>query len=182
VITEPARITEDAPAKPVKERRHKKPMSFKLNGSTTESRRYAAAILEVLAGVRTPTDAAAVLNLSLPAYYKLESRALTGLIDACKPPSPGRQPSPNIELVRLRKDCRRLQQDLQRYQALARTAQRTVGLPAPPDPAKKTDSKGRRKRRPVVRALKAIHRIKLVPDEPPVPEQPASVEVLQSAS
>lgn len=180
MITEPAKVkNEDTPAK---ERRYKKPMGVKLNGSTTESRRYAAAILEVLAGVRTPTDAAGVLTMSLPAYYKLESRALSGLVEACKPPAPGRQPSGDAELVKLRKDCRRLQQDVHRYQALARTAQRTAGLPAPPDPGKKTDTKGRRKRRPVVRALKAIQSIRLVPDEQPASEQPAAPEVLQSAS
>jgi hypothetical protein len=34
-----------------------------------EAQRFAAAILEVLAGIRTPTDAAAVLGVSVPRYY-----------------------------------------------------------------------------------------------------------------
>ena len=41
-----------------------------------EAQRFAAAILEVLAGVRTPTDAAAALGISVPRYYLWEQRAL----------------------------------------------------------------------------------------------------------
>jgi hypothetical protein len=45
-------------------------------------KRQAAAILEVLAGARTPTEAATALAVSLPRYYQLESRALEGLVAA----------------------------------------------------------------------------------------------------
>src|SRR5260370_40572180 len=48
-------------------------------GASTEAKRLAAAILEVLAGARTPTEAAQVLALSLPRYYLLEARALHGI-------------------------------------------------------------------------------------------------------
>ena len=43
-----------------------------------EAQRFAAAILEVLAGVRTPTDAAAALGVSVPRYYLWEQRAVGG--------------------------------------------------------------------------------------------------------
>ena len=38
-------------------------------GASAEAKRVAAAILEVLAGARTPTEAAQALGLSLPRYY-----------------------------------------------------------------------------------------------------------------
>ncbi len=53
--------------------------------ASREAQRLAAAILEVLAGVRTPTDAAAALEISLPRYYLWEQRALAGLVAACEP-------------------------------------------------------------------------------------------------
>jgi hypothetical protein len=37
-------------------------------GASAEAKRVAAAILEVLAGARTPTEAAQALGLSLPRY------------------------------------------------------------------------------------------------------------------
>jgi hypothetical protein len=148
-------------------------MALKLDRTTVDSRRQAAAILEVLAGVRTPTDAAKALSLSLPAYYKLESRALQGLINGCQPAARGPTPSPEVEIRKLRRDCQRLQQELQRYQALARNAQRAAGLAAV-IPAPKTDARGRRKRKPSVRALRAIDAIRQVPETAP-PQTPISV-------
>src|SRR6185437_11206452 len=43
---------------------------------SVQARRQAAAILEVLAGVRRPSEAAQALETSLPRYYLLERRAL----------------------------------------------------------------------------------------------------------
>ena len=54
-----------------------------------EAQRIAAALLEVLAGVRTPTDAAAALNISIARYYLWEKRALEGFVSACEPRPPG---------------------------------------------------------------------------------------------
>lgn len=51
----------------------------------TEARRLAAVILEVLAGVQTPTSAALALGIRPPRYYFLEQRALGGLVSACEP-------------------------------------------------------------------------------------------------
>ena len=50
-----------------------------VSGAGTEAKRAAAVILEVLAGVRTPTAAAAALAIRLPRYYLLEQRAVQGL-------------------------------------------------------------------------------------------------------
>ena len=62
-------------------------------GASAQAKRLAAAILEVLAGARTPAQAAQGLELSLPRYYVLETRALQGMLVACEPRSVGRAPS-----------------------------------------------------------------------------------------
>ena len=51
----------------------------------SEAQRLAAAILEVLAGVRSPPAASELLGISLPRYYQLEARALEGLVAALGP-------------------------------------------------------------------------------------------------
>lgn len=153
--------------------RARRGMGLKLGKTTAESRQQAAAVLDVLAGVRTPADAAKALSLSLPAYYKLESRALESLVQGCQPPGRGPKPSPEVEAHRLRRQCHRLQQDLLRYQALARAAQRAAGLAAAAPP--KPPVKGRRVRKPAVRALKAAQFIRGMQD-PPVPPPPQPVE------
>lgn len=138
--------------------------------ASREAQRYAAAILEVLAGVRTPTDAAAGLSVSLPRYYLWEQRALAGLVSACEPRSVGKGQSPQRRIASLEKEIARLRQDCARQQALVRAAQRTIGLgpPPPPRPANKSGgkapansaAKAKRKRRPVARALKAAAALK----------------------
>ena len=119
--------------------------------ASPETRRIAAAILEVLAGGRTPGEAASALGVSLARYYTLEARALEGFVDACAPRTKGRQASPARELETLRKAQDKLQGELSRKQALLRAAQRAVGLSLPPP----KPAKGRRRRKPVVRALRA---------------------------
>jgi hypothetical protein len=133
----------------------------------------AAAILEVLAGVRTPTDAAGALSISVPRYYLWEQRALTGLVAACEPRPAARGHSPRRQIAALEKEVARLKQDCVRQQALVRAAQRTIGLaplPAPPKPVQaatkhggKPGGKKPRKRRPAVRALKAAAALRAEP-------------------
>ena len=114
-----------------------------------EARRQAAAILEVLAGVRTPTEAAQALAMSLPRYYQVESRALRGLVAACVPRPKGRQPSAESAMAALKREIERWRREAGRQLALARAAQRAIGL-APPAPVKETEKKMRRR---VARAL-----------------------------
>lgn len=118
------------------------------NGSEA-ARRSATAILEVLAGEITPTVAASSLGVSLTRYYHIERYGLGGLIEGCEPRPRGRQDGPAKQIERLEKQLRVLTRDLARYQALARVSSKTIGL---------KKSRGRpstkRKRKPVVRALK----------------------------
>ena len=135
-----------------------------------EAKRTAAVILEVLAGLRTPAGAASALGIGLPRYYAWEQRAVQGLVAACAPLPRGRVTSPDRRLAALERELATARRELARHQALARTAQRALGLPAVADPrpcglfARKAEGSGqeaaadarrRRRRRPTVRALRA---------------------------
>ena len=162
--------------------------------ASREAQRVAAVILEVLAGVRTPPDAAAAFGVSLPRYYLRERRALAGLVYACEPRSTGNAPSPQRQIATLEKEIAHLRQDCARQQALVRAAQRTIGLgpPPPPKPATKAGKgptsgagKTQRKRRPVVRALKAAAALRTAVNTGATQADSASVvlaEVLQRSA
>src|SRR6516164_2029128 len=128
-----------------------------------EAQRLAAAILDVLAGVRTPAKAAEALGISQPRYFQVEAQAMQALVDSCRPRPRGRVRNPDKELAGLQRQLQRLQQEVNRQQTLLRLAQRTIGLPPPKaKPGVSTPgAKRKRKRRPVVRALRAaeaLHR------------------------
>src|SRR6516165_7815714 len=136
-----------------------------------EARRLAAVILEVLAGVSTPASAAQALGIRLPRYYFLEQRAIRGLVSACEPRPKGRTVSSDRQIARLERELAVCRRELGRHQALARAAQRVLGLKAtapqgavagkPSAPGKGqpagsgTGGKKSRKRKPVARALRA---------------------------
>ncbi|MGD9711882.1 MAG: hypothetical protein AB7V46_07450 [Thermomicrobiales bacterium] len=149
---------DDAPAR--KENgRARRPYAGKLmrEGELSRAAKLrAAAILEVLGGQRTPTDAAQALSISLPRYYLLEQQALEGLVKACEPRHRGPRVSSQKQLARLEQEIDKLQRDCARQQALLRVAQRSVGLSPPaPVPVEKKVAGRRRPRRPTVRALRA---------------------------
>lgn len=134
-----------------------------LHAGSSETKRLATAILEVLAGVRTPADAAKTLEISLSRYYLLEQRALAGLLAACEPRSKGPQRSVERQVVQLERELASSRRECARQQALVRAAQRAVGL-APPQAAKAADKNGgpkSRRRRPTARALRAARAIAL---------------------
>jgi hypothetical protein len=141
--------------------------------SSREAQRAAAAILEVLAGGRTPTQAAEALSVSVPRYYQLEARAMRGLLAACeaRPRGPGQ--SAEKELAMLRRQHERVQRELTRQQTLVRLAQRTIGLTAPPAPAAKA-APGKKRRRAAVRALQAAAHLQRQIQEMPAAAAPAT--------
>lgn len=150
-----------------------------------EAKRLAAAILEVLAGARTPGEAARVLGLSLPRYYQVETRALNGLLAACEARPKGRQPNPANEAIGLRRENERLQREITRHQALTRAAQRAIGLPSPPPPAKTrpgaSDAPAKKtRRRRVARALSVAQR--LLKDNAPVATSAAHASAQAASS
>ena len=152
--------------------------------ATHTAQQVAGAILEVLAGVRSITDAALVLGVTPARYYVLEARAVEGLIAACEPRSPG--PATGNALVaevdRLRAERDRLRDEAARYQALARIAQVAFG-PAGVQPAAPAGSaaaqragrtavltaagRPRKKRTPTVRALRLAQQVQQQRQPPP---------------
>jgi len=129
---------------------------------SNDARRCAAIILEVLAGSLKPVDAATALGVCLNRYYQLEDRALGGFVAACEPVPHGRSRSPQKEVDLLKKKCEHLEQESNRFQALARAAQKTVGLNM--ERLSRMDNNGngkKRRRRPAVRALKAAEKIRI---------------------
>ena len=130
-------------------------------GFTSQASQRAAAILEVLAGERTPRQAAIALSMTLPNFYIVERKALNGLVKACEPQPKGPPaPGPERKLEALESELARCKRECQRQEALVRATQRAVGLPAQPTPTAQKDKPGdkkggiRRRRRPVVRALR----------------------------
>jgi hypothetical protein len=130
-------------------------------GPSREAKRLAAMLLDVLAGVRTPAQAAAALGISLPRYYQLEDRGLTGLLVACETRPRGRRVDEKAKMNVLTRENERLKKELGRYQSLVRLTQRTVGV-APPTPAK---SGVKRKRKPAVRAMRRADELRAEAEE-----------------
>jgi hypothetical protein len=143
---------------------------LELNHVPAEARKLAACVLEVLAGLRSPEQAAQALSMSLPTYYNLETRALRGLIHGCTPTPPGRTLMLLKQVRGLELQCGTLQKQVGRYQALLRNAQRSAGLLPPPVEVKAKTGARRKPKRPAIRALRAIEAIARV--ESPPAEQP----------
>jgi hypothetical protein len=129
-----------------------------------EARRLAHVVLEVLAGLRGPSEAAEVLSVSLPRYYVLETRALEGLVKALEPREKGRggrSAESRVESMTRERD--RMKTELERMRSLVRLTQRTVGLATKPKKGKdKTAGKegqGKRKRRKAVRKRNVLGRV-----------------------
>ena len=146
-----------------------------------QANKLAAIVLDVLAGVRLPAQAAQEAGISLPSYYHLEQRVLDAIVRACEPRPRGKVRSPQRQVEHLQRQLQRLEQECARQQALVRAAHRTIGLtpPAAKPSAEKSDGKRHRKRRPTVRALKAA---KLLRESPPVSEEPTPPPVAEGIS
>lgn len=118
------------------------------------AKKTAAVILEVLSGLRSPTEGSEALGISAMRYYVMERRALEGMVLALEPRPKGKRQRPEETVNRLTREKRRLERELGRMQALVRASQRTMGLPPPPSREKR---KGQpKRRRPAVRALKVV--------------------------
>jgi hypothetical protein len=133
---------------------HKKPEGSK------ESKRVVGVILQVLAGVLGPYEAAEVLKISPTMYYKIEERALDGMLAACEPRQKGKQKTPQSELKGLKEKYAKLERERARYQTLLRASNRAVGLYMPKNKEGQKDKRGRKKKRPTTRALKLAERLK----------------------
>jgi hypothetical protein len=127
------------------------------------ARRTAAVILEALAGQRSASEAAAVLEIALPRYYVLERRAVSGMIAALAPRPRGRPRSDQEELVRLRTELERLRGEVARLESLQRLSQRAIGLPG--DGAASRTKPPRRRTK--ARAKRVLRRLRAEEDSAP---------------
>ncbi len=147
-----------------------------------EAKRLGSAILEVLSGLRSPTEASEVLGITPQRYYKLETRAVQGLLAALEsPPDRRRRTNPNKELAQMASERDRLKRELLRAQALVRVARRTVGLPTSnktpkAEKGKKGKGKRKRKRKPVVRARRLAEELRREASEPLAPSPAATTQ------
>jgi len=139
--------------------------------ASPEAKRRAAVVFEVLAGLRTPPQAAEALGLSVPGYYQLEDRVTLQAQYGGEARPRGRQANGESKAAALAKEVERLRQELGRYQALVRLAQRSVGVP-PASPAAKVGAK--RKRKPMVRAMRRAERLRAEADQAAGAEAPAA--------
>ncbi len=128
-----------------------------------KARVTAAIVLDVLAGMRSTSEAAASLGISPVRYYAIEAKAIGGLIAACapKPTGPEGSGSDPKELARLTADRTRLEQETARLRAVLRSTQRHLGVKEPPVPEKPAapGKKPRKGRRPTVRALTVVRQL-----------------------
>jgi hypothetical protein len=159
------RRTTDTALDPTTEEAESPNQATPFQSASPQARRLAAAVLEVLAGIQTPSEAARAVGVSLARYYQLEQRALNGLVAACESRRRGRGSS--SQATDLRRECERLRRECARQQALVRATRRGVGLAEPATPTTEGRSK-KRKRQPTARALKAVA---LLRDEPATPTE-----------
>ncbi|MHC4887712.1 MAG: hypothetical protein ACYTGH_21745, partial [Planctomycetota bacterium] len=124
-----------------------------IHGGSQDARRTAALILDVLAGVLRPADAAQVLGIGLPRYYILERRSLEGLVAACEPRPKGPMKNSEKQIEELKITVKRLENEVLRYQALSRAAHRAIGVAGRVDAVKKSKN-GKKHFKPQVRAKK----------------------------
>lgn len=126
--------------------------------ASAEAKRAAHTVLEVLSGLKGPSEAAEILSISLQRYYVLEKRGLEGLVNALEPREKGRRtaslPS-RLEAAERERD--RLKAEVDRMHSLVRLTQRAVGLSSRKGKAGEKTGKGKkRKRRKVNRTRKVL--------------------------
>jgi len=102
------------------------------NGAEREARRTAAVILEVLAGLRSASEASEVLGMALARYYVLERRAVSGMVDGLGPRPRGRPRTDEERARQLTAEVERLQGEVARLESLHRLSQRAIGVPVEP--------------------------------------------------
>ena len=141
--------------------------------------RLASCVLEVLAGLRSTTEAADSLGVnSLARYYQLEQRALAGLVQGCEPLRRGRAAVAGRESARAAAGERAAERECQRQQALVRLARQAAGLSPPAEPALASPGVKKRRRRETARGLRAAEQMRKA-RQAAEPEQEVRTAVIQ---
>lgn len=164
----------------MKGRQRQQPMGPKAVRGSDAARRQAALLLEVWSGVRTTQAASDAMGVAITRFYQLEARALQMIVAAMEPRPRGRQRTAESELSKLKAEKQRLLRDVERFQSLYRTAQRSLGV-AVVRPAQKPENpllSGKRKRGPRKRARGQVVAAVLLSNA----SQPAAREVTDGAT
>lgn len=134
----------------MKKPQRKQPMGPKAVRGSDAARRLAALMLEAWSGVRTTQSASDAMGVALTRFYQLEARVLQAIVSALEPRPPGRQQTAESELVKLQAEKQRLLRDVERFQSLYRTSQRSLGVVVAkaPEPSKNAVPGGKRRRGP----------------------------------
>lgn len=134
----------------MKKPQRQQPMGAKAVRGSDAARRLAALLLEAWSGVRSTQSASEAMGVAVTRFYQLEARALQMLVSAMEPRPRGRQRTPASELAKLRAESLRLKRDVERFQSLYRTAQRSLGVVVAKavEPSKNGEPGGRRRRGP----------------------------------
>jgi hypothetical protein len=147
----------------------KKKEASSLIHASDSAKRAAQAVLEVLSGLKGPTEGAEALSVSLQRYYVLETRALEGLVKALEPREKGKRgPAVENRLEEMTRERDRMRSELERMKSLVRAAQRSVGLPQSIERKEGETGKGKggRKHRKVDRVKRVLSRLKASPADP----------------
>lgn len=155
----------DAPAGSEPSKEDPAPERAEGEGSSA-ARRKAMLILEVLGGVRSPAEVSEELGVPTATYYQWEERGVAGLVSALEPRKRGRTRDPQQDLAALRTELEGARQECARYEALLRSAHRALGLTPRERTAPSPKKKGKRSRRPRVRALTALRKLERSDEEP----------------
>ena len=147
----------------------KQPMGPKAVRGSDAARRTAALMLEVWSGVRTTQSASDAMGVAVTRFYQLEARALQMVVSAMEPRPRGRQKTAESELSKLRAEKQRLQRDVERFQSLYRTSQRSLGvvIAKPVEPTKNAVPGGKRRRGPRRKARGQAVATALLGNSPP---------------
>src|SRR5437899_2387346 len=94
------------------------------------AKRSAALVLEVLAGLRTPSEASEALGVTTMRYYVLERRALEGMVQALHPRPKGKRRRPEDALQEAGREKVRLEREMGRLQALVGALGASMPKPA----------------------------------------------------
>jgi type II secretory pathway component PulJ len=132
----------------MKKPQRQQPMGAKAVRGSDAARRLAALLLEAWSGVRSTQSASEAMGVAVTRFYQLEARALQMMVSAMEPRPRGRRRTPESELGKLKAEKQRLLRDVERFQSLYRTAQRTLGVVVakPPDKGNNPAPGGKRKR------------------------------------
>jgi hypothetical protein len=134
----------------MKKPQRQQPMGPKAVRGSDAARRQAALLLEVWSGVRTTQAASDAMGVAVTRFYQLEARALQMMVSAMEPRPRGRQRTTESELGKLKAEKQRLVRDVERFQSLYRTAQRSLGVAVAkvPEQPENPGPGGKRKRGP----------------------------------